>query len=78
VPAPLALERLGVRVKEETHPQRTGEVTGRFDQPIPVGRFRFGLKRQGTASQQAAGREAAARLRKPRTILGADGENAVS
>jgi len=53
-------------------------VSGRFYEPIPLARFRFGLKRQATASQQAVGRDAAARLRNPGLFLGADGENVVS
>ena len=59
------LDRLGVPVKEEIYAQRTGEVTGRFYQPIPLARFRFGLKRERTAAQAAAARKGAFSARTP-------------
>ena len=59
------LARLGMVVQEETHAQRTGEITGRFYVPIPVARFRWGTKREitreRTAAQVAAGLKLGAR-----------------
>jgi hypothetical protein len=72
------LDRLGVLVKEETHAAKTGELTGRFYQPIPLARFRFGLKRERAAAQPAAARDVGLRLQKAKKLLGAEGENAAS
>ena len=72
------LAKLGVAVKEETYAQRTGEVTGRFYQPIPLGVFRFGVKRPRTAAQRIAAREVGMRLAGAKKVLGADTLRAVS
>ena len=72
------LERLGIAVREETHAQRTGEPTGRFYTPIPLARFRFGLKRERTPAQRAAAQRGAFVLCKRAKAAGADGSNGVS
>ena len=61
------LDRLGVPVEEETHGQRTGELTGRFYHPIPLAAFRWGMKRAASAAQMAARARNVARAREKRS-----------
>jgi hypothetical protein len=65
------LNGLGVPVKEETHAQRTGELTGRFYQPIPLAAFRWGKKRPRTAAQAAA-RKGGFGVRRPAAVVHPD------
>ena len=66
------LQRLGLAIREETHAQRTGEITGRFYVPVPVERLRWGMKGERSAAQLAAAQKAGERLKKAKKLLGSD------
>jgi len=66
------LAKAGWAIERETHAKFTGERTGIFYMPIPLARFRFGLKRERTAAQVAAAQKGGFGARRPAVAVAPD------